>query len=204
MNVLALGQEPIWLRELSGLCKKDKIYICEQDHRLRNIQLVITDFPIEAARKGAFTRIPFLVVSREKREEKILEAFDKGAEDYMVYPVSPRIAKARILRIIENYEMATKRDPVMELGIHFTPNEYRILSYMMSYPGRVFSRSQLLEGVFPEVYQGYDRNVDNYIKQIRKKLAAVCHEGAQIETVYGVGYRYVKQENEEISRKCRQ
>ena len=62
---------------------------------------------------------------------------------------------------------------------------------MMSYPGKVFTRNELLEGVFSEMYEGYDRNIDNYMKQIRKKLPGEPGRGAQIETVYGVGYRYM-------------
>ena len=71
---------------------------------------------------------------------------------------------------------------------------FLLLSFLMSYPGKAFSRNELLEGVFPDNYEGYDRNVDNYVKQIRKKLAAESGKKEWIETVHGVGYRFTAKE----------
>ncbi len=189
MNVLVLGQENVWIKEMKKLCKQDQVYLYEQQEDPQDIRLVVTDFPIEQARKGILSQIPFLVVSREHREEKILAAFDAGAEDYMVYPVSPKIAKVRICRILNQIKKDNGRFMVWRPDIHFTPNEWKIFSYMMAYPQKVFSRNELIETVFPEAYEGYDRNVDNYIKEIRKKLAVASNKSIQIETVYGVGYR---------------
>ena len=108
----------------------------------------------------------------------------------MIYPVSPKIARVRILRILRQEKPEDGTLKKLQEQIHFTPNEYRILSFLMSYPGKTFSRNELLEGVFPENYEGYDRNVDNYIKQIRKKLADRSGKKEWIETVHGVGYRF--------------
>lgn len=188
MKVLAFGQERIWVKELQKLLKSNDVDLCETVSE--DIRLVITDFPIEEIRKGILSQVPFLVVSKEKREEKILEAFSKGAEDYMIYPVSPQIACVRILRILRQEKSEALTLKKLQEQIHFTPNEYRILSFLMSYPGKTFSRNELLEGVFPENYEGYDRNVDNYIKQIRKKLADKSEKNEWIETVHGVGYRF--------------
>ncbi len=191
MKILILGQEKEWVKKLKILCKKDDVSILEKGEFVPDIQLIVTDFPIEDIRKGIFLEIPFLVVSKECREEKILEAFAMGAEDYMVYPVSPKIARARILRILRDIRRETEDIKKLNWDIHFTPNEYRILSYMMNSPGRAVSRMELLEGAFPDMYEGYDRNIDNYIKQIRKKLEKVSGGKKRIETVYGVGYRYI-------------
>ncbi len=191
MNVYVQGQDSVWTRQLSELCKKDEINLYEREDPKIAVQLIITDFPIEKARKGILEKIPFLVVSKEKEEEKILEAFQKGAEDYMIYPVSPKIAEARIRRILKRYEM--EEEPLRSLHeeVHFTPNEYRILSHMMAYPGKVFSRSELIEEALTRDYEGFDRNVDNYIKQIRKKLEQNPDRPKHIQTIYGKGYRYV-------------
>lgn len=191
MNVYVQGQDSVWTRQLSELCKKDEINLYEREDPKIAVQLIITDFPIEKARKGILEKIPFLVVSKEKEEEKILEAFQKGAEDYMIYPISPKIAEARIRRILKRYEM--EEEPLRSLHeeVHFTPNEYRILSHMMAYPGKVFSRSELIEEALTRDYEGFDRNVDNYIKQIRKKLEQNPDRPKHIQTIYGKGYRYV-------------
>ena len=191
MNVFVHGQEHAWIHKLAKLCEQDNVYIYERENPEITMELLVTDFPIEEARKGIFGKIPFLVVSKEKQEEKILEAFEKGAEDYMIYPVSPQIARARIEGILKRYGMSGEKPEILHEDIHFTPNEYRIFSYLMTYPGRVFSRSELLEGALKESYEGIDRNVDNYIRQLRKKLEAGGENPNQIQTVYGVGYRYV-------------
>lgn len=191
MNVLILGQEKTWIHKLSKLCKQDEIYFYEKENPTLDLQLVVTDFPLENARKGILSKIPFLVVSKEAREEKILQAFALGAEDYMIYPVSPQIARRRILRILKWYQADFWGD--MQSKLHLTPNEGRLLAYMMQHPGKVFSRSELIVGAFSENYEGYDRNVDNYMKQIRRKLADSCGKQVWIETVHGVGYRYRKE-----------
>lgn len=188
MHVLIRGQEKNWVNQLIKLCKRDEIYFLEREIENQSIQLVVTDFPVEYTGKGTFSEVPFLVISRENREEKILEAFARGAEDYMIFPVSPEIARVRILRILEHQKNGMNLLPEK---LHLTPNEYRLFSYMMKYPGKVFSRNELIEGAFPENYEGYDRYVDNYVKQIRKKLEEKMEGQAQIETVYGVGYRFM-------------
>lgn len=191
MNVLIKGQEAGWTRHLAALCEREQIHVREKENTGEEIQLLVTDFPIETVRKGILQKIPFLVASKEKREEKILEAFQKGAEDYLILPISPEIAAVRIRQILKRYAFWQKNIGQQHEEIHFTPNEYRILSYMMRYPGKVFSRGELIEGALLEEYEGIDRNVDNYIKQIRKKIEDDITKPKHIQTVYGVGYRYV-------------
>lgn len=190
MDVLIWDQEKRWVLELKKLCEKDGICFLEKEEEAGEICLVVMDFPIERIQNGRFAGIPFLLVSKERREEKILEAFAAGAEDYMVFPVSPKVARARILRILKPKRIGGAEPDLEGLpdGVHFTPNERRLLSVMMQQPGKVFSRNELLAEAFPGWYEGYDRNVDNYMKQIRKKLG---EGGGRIETVYGVGYRYL-------------
>lgn len=191
MNVLIRGQERTWTKKLTELCRQDQVYIYEEEEPTRAIALLVTDFPVEEARKGIFKGIPFLVVSKEKKEEKILEAFKMGAEDYMIYPVSPKIARVRIIGILKRYGMEGQNRKLLHEEIYFTPNEYRILSCMMAYPKRVFSRGELIEEALKEEYEGVDRNIDNYIRQIRKKLEEEGENPEKIQTVYGVGYRYL-------------
>ncbi len=191
MNVFVRGQDRAWVLELERLCAKDGIGFFTEWDRRKKLHLVMTDAPPADGGNGMFFNVPFLVVSKEKREEKILEAFEAGAEDYMIYPVSPKIARARLLRILKHCRMERTYLEKLRENMHFTPNECRILSVLMACPGRAFSREELVENGLSNCYDGYDRNVDNYIRQIRKKLAAEPEQGRQIETVYGVGYRYV-------------
>lgn len=198
MDVWIQQQEESWTRQLADLCEEDNIYVYNGKYPLESVQLRITDFPLQQEGKGMYGTIPFLVVSRENREEKILEAFEKGAEDYLVYPVSPKIARARIKRLLRVF--APERELLERIygEIDFTPNEYGILSCLMKYPGKVFSRSELIEQALPGDYEGYDRNIDNYMKQIRRKIREHNGNPDCIQTVYGRGYRYEKSELSEF------
>ena len=173
------------------LCEETSIRLLEEEGDARDAGLLVTDFPVTGAGKGIFSKIPFLVVSKKHDEETVLRAFRAGALDYMQYPVSPKIARARILRIVERLERAGGEPGRLQGDLSLTPNERKILSYFIARPGRAVSRSDLIEGVFSGVYEGYDRNVDNYVKQIRRKLADGVKTGGRIETVHGVGYRYL-------------
>lgn len=71
--------------------------------------------------------------------------------------------------------------------IELTPKEYDLLALLASHPGWVFKREILLQQVWGDSYEGFDRTIDNHITRLRKKLGAV---GEKIETVWGVGYRF--------------
>ncbi|MCI9211110.1 MAG: response regulator transcription factor [Eubacterium sp.] len=191
MNVLVLGQEENWVAGLQKLCSADGIQLYQTIPKAAEIGLLVTDFPSERAGKGIFADIPFLVISKRDKEEDILAAFAAGAEDYMVRPVSPEIARVRILRILKQSRRRERYGEEHPAQIHLTPNENRILAFLMRYPGKAFSREELIEGAISKTYEGYDRNVDNYIKGIRRKLKGAARETGRIETVHGVGYRYM-------------
>jgi len=178
MNVFVQGQKEEWTDSLQQICKKKQIDIITGEFLNQEADFLITDSPLHKRKD-----IPFLVISEKNNEESILESFRQGAEDYMIMPVSPKIAAARIESILKRYGYLTNDIP-------FTPNEYRIVSFLMRHPCHVLSREQLLDGAFFHDYEGIDRNVDNYIKDIRKKMKAAGESG-QIQTVYGAGYRYV-------------
>ena len=73
--------------------------------------------------------------------------------------------------------------------IDLTPKEYELLVLLASHPGWVFKREVLLQQVWGESYEGFDRTIDNHVTRLRKKLGAV---GEKIDTVWGVGYRFIE------------
>ncbi len=73
--------------------------------------------------------------------------------------------------------------------IDLTPKEYDLLVLLASHPGWVFKREVLLQQVWGESYEGFDRTIDNHVTRLRKKLGAL---GEKIDTVWGVGYRFVE------------
>jgi DNA-binding response OmpR family regulator len=71
--------------------------------------------------------------------------------------------------------------------VDLTPKEYDLLVLLASHPGWVFKREVLLQQVWGDSYDGFDRTIDNHVTRLRKKLGAL---GEKIETVWGVGYRF--------------
>lgn len=185
VNVAILGQDGEWVRMLARLCRNDEIHFLEKPLQGQIISYIIT----EESRigNGMYAGIPFLVVAKEKDEKKELEAFRLGADDYLVRPVSPRIMRVRLLGILRRYGLLPVTENMQAQEEYLTQGERRILGCLKSRPGKVFTRAELLEQAYRGTYDGIDRNVDNYIRQIRKKAESA---GGKIETVYGVGYRY--------------
>jgi len=78
--------------------------------------------------------------------------------------------------------------------VELTPTEFGMLQLLVSQPGRVFTRLQLLEAAQGMSYEGYERSVDVHVKNIRRKLKDADPDQQYIETVFGVGYRARKME----------
>jgi DNA-binding response OmpR family regulator len=75
------------------------------------------------------------------------------------------------------------------LAIDLTPREYDLLVLLASHPSWVFKREVLLQQVWGDSYEGFDRTIDNHITRLRKKLGPL---GEKIDTVWGVGYRFIE------------
>jgi DNA-binding response OmpR family regulator len=75
--------------------------------------------------------------------------------------------------------------------VDLTPTEFQLLATLVRQPGRIFSREQLLEAVHGVAFDGYDRSVDSHVKNIRRKIEPDPRKPRYIQTVYGVGYRFI-------------
>ena len=82
-----------------------------------------------------------------------------------------------------------RRVTIDGVAVELTPKEYELLKLMVGHPGRAFSREYLLEHIWGYAYDGYDRTVDTHIVRLRKKLGVL---GDKVVTVWGVGYRFVR------------
>jgi DNA-binding response OmpR family regulator len=76
--------------------------------------------------------------------------------------------------------------------VDLTPTEFQLLAALVRQPGRIFSREQLLEAIHGVAFDGYDRSVDSHIKNLRRKIEPDPRKPRYIQTVYGVGYRFVE------------
>ena len=150
-----------------------------------------------------------LLTARVDDDEKIL-GLELGADDYVTKPFRPRELTARVravLRRVGNTEPAAqvlhaadltldregRTVQVSEEYVDLTPSEFDILAALMSAPGRVFSRLDLLDIIQGVRYEGYERTIDTHIKNLRGKIEADPRNPHYIETVYGVGYRFTRE-----------
>jgi DNA-binding response OmpR family regulator len=98
-----------------------------------------------------------------------------------------------VLRVV-GIEIDRQAHAVMVDGlpVDLTPTEFNLLVVLASYPGRAYTRLQLLEATQGTAYDGYERTIDTHIKNLRAKLATGPEKPSYIETVFGVGYRFMK------------
>jgi DNA-binding response OmpR family regulator len=150
-----------------------------------------------------------LLTARVDDDEKII-GLELGADDYVTKPFRPRELTARVravLRRAGNVEPAAQvlqaadvqldREArtlkVRERFVDLTPSEFDLLAALMSAPGRVYSRLDLLDIIQGVRYEGYERTIDTHIKNLRAKIETDARDPRYIETVYGVGYRFARE-----------
>lgn len=152
-----------------------------------------------------FSSVPIIMITARVEEIDRLLGLEIGADDYVCKPFSPREVVARVRAILRRMYPAGETDILKADGIvlhesthevvvegrelKLTPNEFGLLQILMTSPGRVFSRSDLVSRVQGYDYEGYDRTVDTHIKNLRKKIAEVLPDREVITSVYGVGYK---------------
>lgn len=150
---------------------------------------------------------PVVILTARSDEVDKLLGLELGADDYMTKPFSPRELAARIRAVLRrstnredshqlvvgNLVITSERHEAILDGqvLPLTISEFRILSVLAEHPGQVFSRLQLLERVFGDIYEGYERTIDTHISNLRKKMDQASELGVKIRTVYGAGYKLV-------------
>lgn len=151
----------------------------------------------------AFSNVPLIMITARVEEIDRLLGLEIGADDYVCKPFQPRevLARVRALlrRAIDWRETAPSGPLALDDGrfeahwhgqlLDLTPVEFRLLAALGARPGRVLSRSQLLDAIYVDERAVSDRTIDSHIKNLRRKLAAVPNAEDPIESVYGVGYK---------------
>ena len=153
---------------------------------------------------------PVIILSAKVEEADTVLGLGLGADDYVTKPFSPRILVARVRAVLRRAgkevpqgEVLRAADIVLDRGTHkvcvqdrfvdLTPSEFDLLSTLLSAPGRVFSRGELLDRVQGMAYEGYERTIDVHIRNLRSKIEPEPRHPRYIETVYGVGYRFAEE-----------
>jgi two-component system alkaline phosphatase synthesis response regulator PhoP len=162
-----------------------------------------------AIRRQADT--PIIMVTARVEETDRLIGLELGADDYISKPFSVREVVARVRAVLRrtstptsNVQMIHVLDLIVDLDemrveragqqLELTLTEFKLLSVLAGKPGRVFTRLQLLEETQGEAYEGYERTIDAHIKNLRAKLQKQKGDAPYIETVFGVGYRFRKED----------
>jgi DNA-binding response OmpR family regulator len=151
--------------------------------------------------------IPIIMLTALSEEIDQVTGLEIGADDYITKPFSPRALVARVRALLRRTYGEIRTPTVIRSGgleidsqkhtatfngasLLLTPNEFKILSILGSHPGQTITREQLLDDLHGSA-SSMDRSVDSHIKNLRRKLENVSGE-SMIETVYGIGYRFVE------------
>ncbi len=163
---------------------------------------------LEAYRKDHKT--PVILLTARVEEEDHIIGLDLGADDYVTKPFRPRELMARVrsvlrrvgqleppAKVLKVSDITLDRDSrsvkVNQRYVDLTPSEFDLLAALMSTPGRVYSRLDLLDIIQGIRYEGYQRTIDLHIKNLRAKIESDPRSPRYIETVYGAGYRFARE-----------
>ncbi|MBJ6726906.1 response regulator [Geomesophilobacter sediminis] len=150
-----------------------------------------------------FSQVPIIMITARVEEIDRLLGLELGADDYICKPFSPREVVARVKtvlrRAVDKQEGATgglTLDPDRYRAVlngqelDLTAVEFNLLLFLFRNPGRIYSRAQLMDRIYPDQRVVSDRTIDSHIKKLRKKIAAVAPDVELIHSIYGVGYKF--------------
>lgn len=185
--------------------------------RRENPDLIILDIMMPEMDGYEFMRVYraesdtpiILLTARVEDDEKVI-GLELGADDYVTKPFRPRELMARVKAVLRRGGMKTPAAMVLHVAdihldrnnhtvrvadrfVDLTPSEFELLAALMSAPGRVFSRLDLLDNIQGVRFEGYERTIDLHIKNLRAKIEPLPRSLRYIETVYGVGYRFARE-----------
>ena len=151
---------------------------------------------------------PIIMLTARGEESDKLVGLELGADDYIVKPFSPKELVARARAVLRRAEVTPDgANRIIRIGdltidpprrrvtlnnqlVELTSTEFQLLSTLVQQPGRIFTRSQLLDAVRGLAVESYERAIDAHIKNLRRKIEPDSREPRYILTVYGVGYKF--------------
>jgi len=147
--------------------------------------------------------LPILMLTARAMEQDKISGLEAGADDYLTKPFSPRELAARIKAVLRRrapqlsgdvveveglrLDPATHRVTACDQRLSLSPAEFRLLHFLLTHPGRIYSRAQLLDQVWGDHVYIEERTVDVHIRRLRKALEPSGHDSL-IDTVRGAGY----------------
>ena len=156
------------------------------------------------------SRVPIVMLTAKAQENDQLEGLGLGADDYITKPFSLKVLCARIEALLRraggdlipltmknswndgDLYVDFEQNVIRKQGkpVSLTPNELKILSALLKYPGKVFTRAELIALALGDEFDGYDRAIDSHMKNLRQKIEDDPRSPAYILTVHGLGYKF--------------
>ena len=154
------------------------------------------------------SNVPIIMLTAKGEVEDRIIGLELGADDYLVKPFSPRELVARVRALFRRaHKEAEPQAEVLEYGVltidisghkvlirgeevDLTASEFKLLTTLARYPGRVYSRMELVEKVLGYDFEGYERTIGSHVKNLRAKLGDDPRNPHWLFTVHGVGYRF--------------
>ncbi len=181
--------------------------------RSHDLDLVVLDLGLpgqdgldvaRALRKASM--VPIIMLTARTEETDKIVGLELGADDYVTKPFSPRELVARVRALLRRVDAGEAPEliraseieidiPKMRVTVEgrtvdLTPTEFQILKTLAAAPGRIFTRSQLLDALHGVSFESYERAIDAHIKNLRRKIEPTPGDPRYVLTVYGVGYRF--------------
>lgn len=164
---------------------------------------------IEVCRRLRHTSdVPIIMLTAKGEVEDRIIGLELGADDYLIKPFSPRELVARVRALLRRVHADSEpQREVLEFGdltidvsghkvlvagkeVDLTASEFKLLTTLSRYPGRVYSRMELVEKVLGYDFEGYERTIDSHVKNLRAKIGDNPRSPKWLHTVHGVGYRF--------------
>jgi len=151
--------------------------------------------------------LPIMMLTARVEDTDKIIGLELGADDYVTKPFNPREVVARVRSILRrsqggyaeapsalqwaglNMDLARRSVTLNGQPVDLTPTEFSLLRVLLSNPGYVFTRAELIEQSFGYEYESLERTLDSHIKNLRKKIEDDPRQPHYIQTVYGVGYQ---------------
>jgi len=147
------------------------------------------------------SELPVIMLTARVEEIDRLLGLEFGADDYVCKPFSPREVVARVRALLRRSSGPVLNNPFVvdeqaqriligDRPLPLTTMEYRLLQTLVTHPGRLYSRDQLLDLMHDDLRDVTDRVVDSHIRNLRRKLEDLVPGGPYVHSVYGAGYRF--------------
>jgi two-component system, OmpR family, response regulator RegX3 len=158
--------------------------------------------------------VPIIMLTARTAEEDLVEGLQLGADDYLTKPFSPRELAARVRALLRRarpssepqadvleraggrlvIDSSRRRVTLDGRSVDLTESEFNLLRTLARFPGRVYTRYELIEKVQGYQFEGYERTIDAHVKNLRRKLGEDARAPRMVQTVFGRGYAFAEDE----------